>query len=107
MTLGQGCNSAFRGRGWQADAIQKLDRQEIVMPGLSFEIIPRKIKSLNGIGGAKVKTNDMRRLTCTLKFQSKNILPCSIHSHDEDGGRPLLLSEGAQSKRGFVKDMGK
>eukprot|EP00973_Karenia_brevis_P008753 1183431-Karenia_brevis.AAC.1 len=36
---------------------------------------------------------------------SQQILPGLKESHEQDGARPLLLSDQAQAHMGFVKDM--
>ena len=71
-----------------------------------FDWAHQRSKVYNGIGGTKVQTYGKRRLLATwLLTRSKKILPGYLESHEQDGRRPMLMSDESQAKMGFVKDM--
>eukprot|EP00973_Karenia_brevis_P028451 3920655-Karenia_brevis.AAC.1 len=71
-----------------------------------FDWVHQNAKTFTGIGGCKVKTFGKRRMPVALKLrESQQIIPGFLESHEQEGARPLLLSDQAQAQLGFVKDM--
>ena len=63
----------------------------------------KKSTRFNGVGGITVPTNSIP--TCMKLLNSGLSLPGKMHSHEQPGKHPLLLSEESQARLGFDKNM--
>ena len=71
-----------------------------------FEWMHKRARSFNGIGDSKVSTLGKRQLPVAFKLKNSGlVLPTAIHSHEQKGNHPLLLSDPSQAALGMIKNM--
>ena len=103
VCLDEGCNSNCHGAQWGKNADEKLAKIGIKH---KFDWLHQRSKVYNGIGGTKVHTYGKRRMPAAwLLNKTKKILPGYLESQEQDGRRPMLMSDESQCRMGFVKDM--
>ena len=103
VSLDEGCNSNCHGEEWMQNARAKYDKLGLLDLVYRIHGKPRKFK---GIGGIKIQTNGKYSMpTCQRLLKSGRYLPGKLHSHEQPGRQPLLLSDESQARLGFKKDM--
>ena len=104
--LDEGCNACCHSEAWSAKAEAIFRENEFGYP-----FVNRKNKTYTGLGGVVVQSTGKRRLPFCLGFDStsnpadRRCLTGTMESWEIPGDGPFLMSNAAQAKLGFVKDM--